>query len=226
MDSFTQFEGDLLIGIQRALNADWLTSVMKAITLFAEDGIFLILLCLAMILYRKTRRLGIICAASLLCTFITCNLILKPAVDRIRPWVTFKMVDAMLPPPGDASFPSGHSANSMGLTWAMFLATMPVKTASGRSYEDAKCLGWKGEGLSPRIMHRISIALVMLSVLVGVSRLYLGMHYPSDVVCGLLLGMIAAAIVYRLILRMEEKHGIMDSWLSKAPEIKSEKDHR
>ena len=226
MDSITQLDGNLLIGIQHTLNADWLTPIMKIITLFGEDGIFWILVCLVLILFRRTRRLGIICSLSLLLTFITCNLILKPAVDRIRPWVTFQMVNALLPPPGDASFPSGHSANSMGLTWAMFLATMPVKTASGRSYEDAKCLGWKGEGLSPRIMHRISIALVMLSVLVGVSRLYLGMHYPSDVVCGLLLGMIAAAIVYRLILRMEEKHGIMDSWLSKAPEIKSEKDHR
>lgn len=215
MDSFTQFEGDLLIGIQRALNADWLTPIMKVITLFGENGIFVILLCLAMILYRKTRRLGLICAVSLLFTFITCNLIIKPAVDRIRPWVTFQLVDAMLPPPGDASFPSGHSANTMGPVWAMFLATMPVKTGAGRSYEEVKCLGWNGEGLSPRIMHRLSIALVVLSVLVGVSRLYLGMHYPSDVICGLLLGMIVATIVYRIILRIEDKRGMMDSWLSR-----------
>jgi hypothetical protein len=75
----------------------------------------------------------------------------------------------------------------------MFLATMPVKTGAGRSYEEVKCLGWNGEGLSPRIMHRLSIALVMLSVLVGVSRLYLGMHYPSDVIAGYLAG-IAAGI--------------------------------
>ena len=211
MDSFTQSDGNLLIGIQHALNADWLTPIMKVITLLGEGGIFWITLCLVMILYRKTRRLGIICAVSLLFTFIACNLILKPAVDRIRPWVTFQMVDAMLPPPGDASFPSGHSANAMGPAWAMFLATRPVRTSDGRSYEGVKCLGWKGDGLSPCVMHRLSMALVLLGVLIGVSRLYLGMHYPSDVVCGLLLGMIVAAAVYRIILRIEEKHGTIDS---------------
>lgn len=214
MDSITQLDGNLLIGIQHTLNADWLTPIMKIITLFGEDGIFWILVCLVLILFRRTRRLGIICSLSLLLTFITCNLILKPAVDRIRPWVTFQMVNAMLPPPGDASFPSGHSANSMGPAWALFIATMPVRTASGRSYDEVRCLGWKGEGASPQIMHRLGIAAVILALLIGVSRLYLGMHYPTDVVCGLLLGMIAATAVYVVILKTEDKRGMMDTWLS------------
>ena len=214
MDSITQLDGNLLIGIQHTLNADWLTPIMKIITLFGEDGIFWILVCLVLILFRRTRRLGIICSLSLLLTFITCNLILKPAVDRIRPWVTFQMVNALLPPPGDASFPSGHSANSMGPAWALFIATMPVRTASGRSYDEVRCLGWKGEGASPQMMHRLGIAAVILALLIGVSRLYLGMHYPTDVVCGLLLGMIAATAVYVVILKTEDKRGMMDTWLS------------
>ncbi len=209
MDSFTQFDGNLLIGIQHALNADWLTPVMKIITMFGEDGIFWILICLLLLLFRRTRRLGIICSASLLFTFIICNLCLKPAIDRVRPWVTFQLVNAMLPPPGDASFPSGHSANSMGPAWALFLATMPVKTAAGKSYDEVRCLGWKGEGVSPRMIHRLSIAAVVLAVLIGISRLYLGMHYPSDVACGLLIGMIVATIVYKIILKIEDKRGIL-----------------
>ena len=219
MDSFIQFDGNLLIGIQHALNADWLTPVMKFITLFGENGIFWIFVCLVMILFRRTRRLGVICAVSLLFTFICCNLIIKPAVDRVRPWVTFQMVDAMLPPPGDASFPSGHSANAMGPAWAMFIATRPVRTPEGRSYDEVKCLGWKGEGVSPRLMHRLGIAAVVLAVLIGISRLYLGMHYPSDVVCGLLLGMIVATVVYKVILKIEDKRGMMGNWLSKDPGV-------
>ena len=211
MDSFTQFDGNLLIGIQHALNADWLTPVMKIITLFGEGGVFWILVCLILILFRRTRRLGIICAASLLFTFICCNLIIKPAVDRVRPWVTFQMVDAMLPPPGDASFPSGHSANAMGPAWAMFIASMPVKGPAGRSYDTVKCLGWKGEGASPQMMHRLGAGAVVLAVLIGISRLYLGMHYPSDVVCGLLLGMIVATIVYKVILKIEDRRGMTGS---------------
>ena len=218
MDSFTQFDGNLLIGIQHALNADWLTPIMKLITYMGEAGIFWIILCLVLIIFRKTRRLGIICSLSLLFTFIICNLILKPTVDRVRPWVTFQMVNAMLPPPGDASFPSGHSANSMGPAWALFLATMPVKTGAGRSYDGVRCLGWKGEGASPRMMHRIGIAAVVLAILIGISRLYLGMHYPSDVVCGLLIGVIVATVVYGVILKIEDKRGLIGSRLSEDPE--------
>ena len=218
MDSFTQFDGNLLIGIQQALNADWLTPIMKLITMLGEDGIFWIIVCLGLLLFRRTRRLGVICAMSLLCTFIVCNLCLKPAVDRIRPWITFQLVNPMLPSPGDASFPSGHSANAMGPAWAMFLATMPVRTAEGRSYDEVRCLGWKGDGVSPRMMHRFGTAAVVLAVLIGISRLYLGMHYPSDVACGLLLGMIVATAVYRVIIRTEDKRGMMDTWLSKKTE--------
>ena len=49
MDSFTQFDGNLLIGIQHALNADWLTPVMKFITMFGEGGFFWIAACLVML---------------------------------------------------------------------------------------------------------------------------------------------------------------------------------
>ena len=209
MDTFTQLDGNLLIGIQRTLNADWLTPIMKFITLLGDGGVFWIVLCLVLLIYRRTRRLGIICSASLLFTFIVCNLCIKPAVDRVRPWVTFEMVNAMMPPPGDASFPSGHSANSMGPAWALFMATMPVKTAACRSYDEVRCLGWKGEGVQPRQMHKLGIIAVILAVLIGISRLYLGMHYPSDVVCGLLLGMIAATIVYKVILRTEDRRGLI-----------------
>ena len=72
MDSFTQFEGNLLIGIQEALNADWLTPVMKVITYFGEGGCFWIALCLVLLWCKKTRRLGMVCAFSLLFTFICC----------------------------------------------------------------------------------------------------------------------------------------------------------
>ena len=72
-----------------------------------------------------------------------------------------------------------------------------------------------------RAARAMLIAAVILAVLIGISRLYLGMHYPSDVVCGLLIGMIVATVVYRIILRAEDKRGMMNTWLSK--ENKKEK---
>ena len=209
MDSFIQFDGNLLIGIQQTLNADWLTPVMKGITYFGEGGIFWIAVCILLLIFRRTRRLGIVCTLSLAFTFLCCNLIIKPAVDRARPWETFAAVMPLLPDPGDASFPSGHSANAMGPAWAMFLATCPVRIGSRKTYDRVPDLGWKGESADPRLWHKISIAAVVLAVLIGISRLYLGMHYPSDVLCGLLLGMLCAAIVHTIIKKIEAGRGII-----------------
>ncbi len=219
MDAITQFEGNLLITIQNALNADWLTPIMKVITMFGESGFFWIACCVLMLTFRKTRRLGIICSLSLAFTFICCNLVVKPIVDRERPWVTFEAVNAMLPPPGDASFPSGHSANAMGPAWAWFISTMPVRhrisnadtgsTRTIRTYDDVAPLGWKGVNADPHFAHRLGAAGVVLAVLIGISRMYLGMHYPSDVICGLLLGMICATIVHAFIKKVEAKRGII-----------------
>lgn len=209
MEGLISLDGDLLVGIQEALNAEWLTPVMKFITMFGEGGIFLIAVCLVLMIFKKTRRYGIICALSLLLTYICCNLVIKPLVDRTRPWLVYEEVNNMLPHPGDPSFPSGHSANSMGLAWAMFINTLPVRTPTGKDYSSVPCLGWKGEGADPRLMHRISIFAVILAVLIGISRLYLGMHYPSDVVCGLLLGMICAIIIHYIVKKLESSRGII-----------------
>ena len=209
MSDFLEFDGNLLIGIQHTLNADWLTPIMKGITFLGEGGCFWIAICLVLLIFKKTRRLGIICSLSLLFTFICCNLVLKPLVNRTRPWIIFEEVHAFLPPPGDASFPSGHSANAMGPAWAMFLATCPVKIGTRKSYDDVPCLGWKGEGTDPRLMHKFGIAGVILALLIGLSRLYLGMHFPSDVICGLLLGMLCAWIVHIIIKKIEAKRGII-----------------
>ena len=90
---------------------------------------------------------------------------------------------------------------------------------TGRTYDTVKCLGWKGEGISPSLMHGLSIAAVVLACLIGLSRIYLGMHYPSDVVCGLLIGMLVATIVYRVILRIEENRGMIGSRSAKEPDV-------
>ena len=251
----TFIDGNLLIWLQEKLNAEWLTPVMKAVTLFGEAGVFWIAVCTLLIVFRRTRRLGIICALSLAFSFLCCNIVIKPLVDRARPWELFEEVIHMLPDPGDASFPSGHTTNAIAPAWAMFLASTPafsgrrrdgqngedglkvqngeegLKVQSGEdgpngqngedgpngqevrkaSYKDVPCLGWNGTGADPRIVHRFAVCAVILSALIGLSRLYLGMHYPTDVLCGFLLGMICATAVFSLIRRRESRTGLIGS---------------
>ena len=209
----TFYDGNLLIWLQERLQAEWLTPVMKVITLFGEAGVFWIALCLLLIILRKTRRLGIICALSLAFSFLCCNVVIKPLVDRARPWEVFEAVITMLPDPGDASFPSGHTTNAIAPAWAMFLASAPVRSLGGSgektTYLDVPCLGWKGVGAPPLIIHRIAVCMVILAALIGLSRLYLGMHYPTDVLCGFLIGMICAKIVCITIRSFESRYGLI-----------------
>jgi len=209
MNGLTQFDGNLLIGIQDTLNADWLTPIMKGITYFGEGGYFWMAMCLLLLIFKRTRRLGIVCTLSLMFTFICCNLVIKPTVDRLRPWETFSAVQHLLPDPGDASFPSGHSANAMGPAWGLFVATKPRKVGSRKSYDGLPGLGWRGATVDARKAHGWATAAVILAVLIGISRLYLGMHYPTDVICGLLLGMICATVVYWVIRKIEAKRGVI-----------------
>ena len=206
MEQFIEIDGQILIWIQQTFQADWLTPIMKAITHFGDAGIFWSAVCILLLAIKKTRKLGILCAASLALTALCCNAVIKPAVDRTRPYELFEAVQALKSLPHDPSFPSGHSSNSMAPAWAMFIATFPVKTASTKTYDKGLKLGWGEEEVSHKMMHRFGIAAVILALLIGFSRLYLGMHFPSDVVCGLLLGMLCATIAYAVFRQYEIKH--------------------
>ena len=218
MDTITQWDGNLLIGLQQALSSDFMTFIMKGFTMLAEYGVLPIAACLLMMAWPKTRRLGIICSLSLAFTFICCNLIVKPIVDRPRPWTVFEMVRPMMPPFGDASFPSAHTANFMAVAWAVFIASLPGRlrisasegsTRNERSYDVSLPLGWAGAGVPARPVHTVGIILLVLAFLVGLSRLYLGMHYPSDVIAGLILGALCATAVYAVFRKYEEKRGVV-----------------
>ena len=193
LESILNWDLNTLVGIQQALNADSLTAVMKAVTLLGENGFVPILVCLILILNRRTRRLGILCGLSLGLAFLLCNGILKPLVNRARPWEVSGLVNAMLPPPGDASFPSGHTNSVVAVAWAMWITTLPG-TEGGAGINPT--LGTTTEAATLRRMHNLSKIALALAVLVGFSRLYLGMHFPTDVIGGIVTGIAGATAVY------------------------------
>ena len=114
--------------------------------------------------------------AALLVDLVVCNGILKPLVHRIRPFDVKTGVELLVNRPTDYSFPSGHTAASFASVMALYLA---------------------GE-------KKLWIPTLVLAVLIAFSRLYLYVHYPTDVLGGIAVGAVAGALGYWLVKKVEE----------------------
>ena len=149
---------------------DLMTMIMEIISLFGKHGMFLIALSLLLVLFKKTRRFGTAMCAGLFLGALFVNIYLKVAIARPRPY-TFDFYKQLWMTVGqnvesDFCFPSGH-------TNAAFAAMVPVFI-----------LGKK----------RWSWLALVFAVLMGISRIYLVVHFPSDVVGGMITGTIAGMI--------------------------------
>lgn len=168
------FELSILDFLQEHLRCAFLDSVVPVFTKLGDAGIVWILLAIGLLAFPKTRRVGLAVACALLLDLLLCNLIVKPIVARERPY-TYRDIQLLIPALKDYSFPSGHTAASFAATSALFFRK-----------------------------NRLWIPALVLSVLLGFSRLYLYVHFPSDVLCGALLGVLAGFLGYLLAIRLEK----------------------
>ena len=139
---------------------------MVAITKLGDAGIVWIILTVILLLIPKTRKSGVYMAVALIADLIICNVILKPIVARIRPYSINQTVHLLVTPLKDYSFPSGHTAASFASVSALYL--------SGRK--------------------RMAAGTLIVSVLIAFSRMYLYVHYPTDVLGGLIIGLLCGWI--------------------------------
>ena len=153
-----------------------LDTLMCAITRLGDAGIFWILLCMVLLILPKTRKSGVILMAALLVDLVICNGILKPLVHRIRPFDVKTGIELLVKRPMDYSFPSGHTAASFASVTALYLA---------------------GE-------KKLWIPALVLAVLIAFSRLYLYVHYPTDVLGGIVVGLAVGVLGYWLVKKVEE----------------------
>ena len=158
----------------QSLHTPILDKIMQLITHLGDMGIIWIILTIVMILIPKTRKSGVIMATALIVDVILCNVILKNLIARVRPYDVNTAVQVLVAKPKDFSFPSGHTAASFASVTALYLA-------------GEKKL-WKGA--------------CVLAVLIAFSRLYLFVHFPSDVLFGLLSGIAVALINIPIALRL------------------------
>ena len=159
------WEIEFLNSIQHLLRNEFLDAVMPFISSLGNAGIFWILLTVVLLIIPKTRKAGVASAIALVLMLVTGNMILKPLIARLRPFTVNTAIELLIPPPSDFSFPSGH-------TCASFVSATAILKNN----------------------RRLGIPAIILAVLIAFSRLYLYVHYPTDVFFGLLLGILAGLI--------------------------------
>lgn len=157
--------------IQLHLRCDFLDAVLPVISWTCNHGEIWILLAAVLLLWKKYRWTGVSLSFALILDLVCCNMILKPLVGRARPFAVNTAVELLTAPPADASFPSGHTAASFAAVFALWASGSPL---------------WK--------------PAAALASVIAFSRLYLYVHWPTDVLGGIVVG---AAV------------GVAGAWLAK-----------
>ncbi len=168
------FDLPILDWIQANLQSPLMDTIMPIITMFGDDGIFWIACAVILLLIPKTRRTGLGMGIALAMGLVVCNIILKPVVGRIRPYDFQEQYNNMIIPMlisglSDFSFPSGHTIASFEASVALLCGNK-----------------------------KLGIPALILAFLIAFSRLYLYVHYPTDVLFSMVIGTIFAFIGYWL----------------------------
>ncbi len=155
----TRLDTAILLWIHEHLAHPVADAVMAFITRLGDAGFCWILLALVLLCIPKTRKAGAAIAIALTLTLLIGNLALKPLVARVRPFLANPSFALIIAPPSGFSFPSGHTMASFASACAL--------------------LGYS---------KRAGFAALALAVLIAFSRLYLLVHYPTDVLAGAVIG--------------------------------------
>lgn len=172
LTSITSLDFSILFWMQEHLRCSLLDAFFPFITRLGDKGICWIVLGIVLLIPRKTRVCGI---CVLVCLAVDCLLgegLLKHLFQRQRPCMVQPIEDMLIAIPHTTSFPSGHSASSFTAATALFLNH-----------------------------RRTGIAAYILAILIAVSRLYCYVHFTTDVLCGILLGICVALVLTPMLKR-------------------------
>ncbi len=171
-----EFELTILDGIQNIFGSKFLDAVMPIITMLGDGGIFWIALAVIFICFKRTRKMGLTMGLSLALGFLFGNILLKNIIARVRPYDVNTGFQLLIEKLHDFSFPSGHTLASFEAATSIFLHNK-----------------------------KIGIPALVLAVLIAFSRLYLYVHYPTDVLASIILGVGIAILSFHLINKLYEK---------------------
>ena len=176
-DAIQNWDVSVLNWIQNHIANPVLDVIFTFITHLGDAGILWIAAAVIMLFFKKTRKCGIMMGVALLLGLILGNGIAKNLFGRVRPfnldgaYGSMKTVENLLiSKPGDKSFPSGHTLGSFEAAFTVFICNKKFGTP-----------------------------MIVLAALIAFSRLYLYVHFPTDIFVGILLALLNAFLAYLIV---------------------------
>ncbi|NLA85848.1 MAG: phosphatase PAP2 family protein [Clostridiales bacterium] len=173
MELIQSIDTNILLFIQEHLRCGFINAVMIFCSAIGTAGILWITTGIAMIVTKKYRRTGILLFVCLAATWVLNDLAVKNLVQRPRPYLSIPELRVLVPLQTDFSFPSGHTSTS-------FACAFVLTRLGGRRW------AW----------------VYIVAGMIAVSRLFVGVHYPADVLAGAIFGALSAAVVVVLARRL------------------------
>ncbi len=165
MNLIQDIDINILIFIQEKMHTALMNKVMPVITSLGSGGLVWVIITILLLISNKYKKVGMIMALSLILVTILGEGIIKHVVQRTRPCVDVPTMKMLVKIPKSYSFPSGHTAASFAAAGVLMIN-----------------------------LKKYGLYALLLASLIAFSRLYLFVHYPSDVLVGAILGLACAKI--------------------------------
>lgn len=165
-------DGTILLLIQEHVRCPALSTFLIPLTNFGEAGVLWILLSLLLLTRRRTRKTGWMALLAMLVCYLFNDEVVKEIIQRPRPFQALSQLSPLIQRPNSYSFPSGHACSSF---------------AAATTY-------WRG--LRGKDLSWLRWLALILALLMAFSRLYVGVHYPTDILCGALVGSTGATLLW------------------------------
>ena len=160
-DFIQRFDEQALVWIAQNIRCALLDPFMRLYTQLGNTGMLFIVLGIVLLFFKQTRKAGFSALCAMLIGLVVVNFTIKPLVARERPWLVIENFVNLVPEKDPNSFPSGHTNAAFAFAIAVCMSA-PKK--------------W------------MKVTAVCMAAVMGLSRLYVGVHFPSDVLAGAVIG--------------------------------------
>lgn len=172
-----RIDSSILSYIRDNMHGIIMDKAMVISTYLGNGGIIWIIIAIILIINKKYRKVGYMALVALLLSTILGEGILKHVVQRIRPSEDIPTLNLLITKPLSYSFPSGHTTSSFAVA-----------------------------GVLAKYLKKYALGFLSLATLIGFSRLYLYVHYPTDVLVGAALGLLCSGIIIYSVNKVDYKN--------------------